>query len=127
MVSSQVPVIQIIVNPSVIKQNLNERQVRRIFSMRQTAWSDQQAIHVYVLANKHIVHQHFSTQILGLFPYQLERIWNNLVFSGLGEAPITVNNEQEMLDKISKHPGAIGYVTSAVMLPNVRAIELLKE
>jgi hypothetical protein len=53
--------------------------------MRQTTWSNGQAITVNVLPNQHQTHQAFSTKVLGMFPYQLDRIWNKLVFSGLGE------------------------------------------
>lgn len=45
-----------------------------------------------------------------MFPYQLDRIWNKLTYSGLGVAPITVNSPQELLDAVKKTPGAIGYV-----------------
>ena len=47
-----------------------------------------------------------------MFPYQLDRIWNKLTYSGLGVAPIIVNTPKELLDAIIKTPGAIGYVES---------------
>jgi ABC-type phosphate transport system substrate-binding protein len=97
-VQSQPSHIQLISHPSVNTATLDKDQVRRIFTMYQTNWSDSQPIVVYVLSQKNSTHQLFSRQILGLFPYQLERIWNKLVYSGLGEGPIKVNNEQEMLE-----------------------------
>lgn len=48
-----------------------------------------------------------------MFPYQVERIWNNFVFSGIAELPETVTDENDMLEKIKNTPGAIGYALSA--------------
>ena len=94
--------------------------------MRQTAWSNGQTITVYVLSNQHQTHQVFSTKVLGMFPYQLDRIWNKLVYSGLGEEPIKVQSEQEMLERVSQKPGAIGYVMQHINGDNVNIIKVLE-
>ena len=126
-VGSQEPAVQVVVNPSVESKDISVEQIRRIFSMRQTTWSNEQAITVYVLSNQHLTHQAFSTKVLGMFPYQLDRIWNKLVYSGLGEEPIKVQSEQEMLERVSQKPGAIGYVMQQVRGDNVNVITVLKE
>lgn len=126
-VGSQVPAVQVVVNPSVETKDMSVEQIRRIFSMRQTTWSNDQAITVYVLSNQHQTHQIFSTKVLGMFPYQLDRIWNKLVYSGLGEEPIKVQSEQEMLERVSQKPGAIGYVMQPVNDNNVIVIKVLEE
>ncbi|MFT4993572.1 MAG: ABC-type phosphate transport system substrate-binding protein [Paraglaciecola sp.] len=126
-VKSQAAQVKIIAHMSVTQDELSTSQLRRIFSMRQTSWPDQQEIFVYVLNNEHGVHPSFSKHILGMFPYQLERIWNKLAYSGLGNKPITVKNEQEMLDKIRQQPGAIGYVMYLVVDDGVKFIEVEQE
>ncbi|WP_233267341.1 hypothetical protein [Paraglaciecola sp. L3A3] len=119
--------VQVIVNASVETEEIDVEQARRIFSMRQTAWRDNQKITVFVLASKHKTHQIFTTQVLGVFPYQLERIWNKLVYSGLGEEPIQVNSEQEMIERVSKQSGSIGYVLQHVENVNIKTVNLVKE
>jgi ABC-type phosphate transport system substrate-binding protein len=126
-VESQVPEVHIVVNSSVESKDLSVAQIRRIFSMRQTTWSNDNKITVYVLSNQHQTHQAFSTKVLGMFPYQLDRIWNKLVYSGLGEEPIKVRSEQEMLELVSQKPGAIGYVMQQVNNNNVKVIKVLEE
>jgi ABC-type phosphate transport system substrate-binding protein len=126
-VHSQVPAVRVVVNSSVESKDISVEQIRRIFSMRQTAWSNNQAITVYVLSNQHQTHQAFSTKVLGMFPYQLDRIWNKLVYSGLGEEPIKVQSEKEMLERVSQKPGAIGYVMQQVSGDNINVIKVLKE
>ncbi|WP_440874962.1 hypothetical protein [Thalassotalea sp. PLHSN55] len=113
-----------IVNPTVETTSLSTSQLRRIYSMRQVRWSDGTAIAVFVLPSQHPVHQRFSKDVLRLFPYQLDRIWNKLTFSGLGLRPILVNSEQELLKKIASVPGAIGYVENKEGVDNVVVIKV---
>jgi ABC-type phosphate transport system substrate-binding protein len=126
-VNSQVSEVKVVVNSSVESKDLSVEQIRRIFSMRQTVWSNDQTITVYVLSNQHQTHQTFSTKVLGMFPYQLDRIWNKLVYSGLAEQPIKVQSEQEMLERVSQKPGAIGYVIQQFNVDNVNVIRVLEE
>ncbi len=78
--------------------------------MRQIQWSDGGRITVFVLPRQHAIHLRFSKEHLQMFPYQLERIWNKLTYSGLGVAPIILNTPEELLEAIRTTPGAIGYV-----------------
>lgn len=126
-VDSQVLRVQVVVNPSVEPKNISIEQIRRIFSMRQTSWPDEQKITVYVLSNQHPTHQVFSTKVLRMFPYQLNRIWNKLVYSGLGEGPIKVQSEMEMIERVSQKPGAIGYVLKQFNDVGVNVIKVLEE
>ncbi|MDU0353461.1 substrate-binding domain-containing protein [Paraglaciecola aquimarina] len=119
--------VKVIVNSSVMTVDLSDTQIRRIFSMRQTVWADKQPITVIVLSNEHKTHQLFSTKILGVFPYQLERIWNKLVYSGLGDAPIRVSSEAQMLALISQRPGAIGYVMTELNRDDVKIVNIVRE
>lgn len=119
--------VKIIANPSVSLTHIDSDQIRRIFTMYQTNWSNAQPIVVFVLPNSHPTHQLFSREILGLFPYQLDRIWNKLVYSGLGEGPIRLTNEAEMIKKIQQQPGAIGYLLTAEVPSGVNLIKLTEE
>ena len=118
---------QVIAHKSVNLSQLNVGQVRRIFSMRQSSWSNGQNITVFVLANDHKTHIAFTTKTLGVFPYQLERVWNKLVYSGLGEQPIRVSSESEMIKRIQELPGAIGYVDQNIELSGVKRLVVVKE
>lgn len=78
--------------------------------MRQLRWSDDSAINVFVLPSQHDLHQRFAKERLQIFPYQLNRIWHKLTYSGLGVAPTVVASEQELIQAVTKTPGAIGYI-----------------
>ncbi|GGZ51118.1 hypothetical protein [Paraglaciecola chathamensis] len=119
--------VRVIVNDNVNINALSESRVRWIFSMRQTTWEDGSAIKVYVLHEQDPIHQHFCKNVLGMFPYQLERMWNKLAYSGLGEKPILVDDSQDMIEMVSQEPGAIGYVISGSLPPGMRELKISKE
>ncbi len=45
-----------------------------------------------------------------MFPYQLDRAWQKLTFSGIGTPPAEVSSAAEMLKLLQSTPGAIGYL-----------------
>ncbi|MDF2179270.1 hypothetical protein P2G88_13500 [Aliiglaciecola sp. CAU 1673] len=103
--------VQVIINAEQSTNTLSAAQLRRIFTMRQRQWPDGSLIHVYVMPNNDPLHQHFAKSQLQLYPYQLERVWNKLVYSGMGERPTEVYSQAKMLEKVASTPGAIGYIS----------------
>jgi len=100
----------LIVNPQNDAPQLSRNNLRAIFAMRTPSWPDGSALHVFVLEDNDPTHTSFCKHILGMFPYQLRRVWDRQVFSGTGIAPITVKTEQEMIQRVAQTKGAIGYI-----------------
>lgn len=100
----------IISHPSVSTHSLSRDALLAMFAMHSQRWSDGQRIKVFVLQKDHPVHKAFTTEVLGTYPYQLERIWRRLVYSGTGRAPQVCADEEEMQRRVLSTPGAIGYV-----------------
>ena len=122
--SSPVYAINIISNATADTPSLSVSQLRRIYSMRQVYWKNGTPIVVYVLASKSPLHQQFCKEQLRLFPYQLDRIWNKLTFSGYGVAPIEVTSESELIKAVQSTKGAIGYVENLSEAKDVNVIEV---
>jgi len=101
--------VGVIVHLSVDEVTLTTAQLRRIYTMRQTQWLNGQRITVFILPRQHILHTRFSKENLQMFPYQLDRIWNKLTYSGLGVAPIVINTPKDLIEAVKNTPGAIGY------------------
>jgi ABC-type phosphate transport system substrate-binding protein len=116
----------LIINPDVSQESLSRNTLRSIFSMRKTQWPDGKAIHVFVLGDKSELHKQFTKQLLGIFPHQLRRAWNRQIYSGMGQAPIRVESEQEMQEQVAKTPGAIGYLSKGYFDGHVRTIKIDK-
>lgn len=118
--------VVVVANSSVTSVELTSNQLRKIFSMRQTTWPDGQPIRVYVLPAKSEAHKRLCKDVLKMFPYQIERLWNKLAYSGLGETPIEVETAEQMKQKIASTPGAIGYVLSSADDQSLSAINIIK-
>lgn len=114
--------VEIVVNQSVPVQEISLNKVRAIFTMRQRFWSSGEQIKVFTLADVNPIHKTFSKNKLQMFPHQLRRVWDRLVFSGTGQAPVTLDDEQQMLDKIANTPHSIGYLNSEQENEKIRTI-----
>ncbi|MDY6853712.1 MAG: substrate-binding domain-containing protein [Thermodesulfobacteriota bacterium] len=100
----------IIVNSGVEKNAISKNTLCAIFGMRLRTWSDGTPIKVFVLSDLNATHKKFCKRKLNVFPHQLRWNWDRLVFSGIGQAPIEVESEEEMQERIASTPGAIGYL-----------------
>lgn len=102
--------VLLITQPQTVTTELSRHSLRAMFAMRTTTWPDGSAVKVFVLEDKNSTHITFCKDILGMFPYQLRRVWDRQVFSGTGTAPTTVKSEQEMRSRVAETQGSIGYI-----------------
>lgn len=116
--------VEVIAHPSVAIPRLNLTYAKSLFSMRTSRWPDGTRAWVFVLPDNHPVHSAFSKEILNLYPYQLRQTWDRQVYSGTGQAPIEVANEEEMLRRVANTPGAIGYVGRVAPHDPVRILKV---
>jgi ABC-type phosphate transport system substrate-binding protein len=107
--SSRGEEVVLISNPSVLAASLPRNFARAIFSMKVQQWPGDGGVKVFVLPDKHALHEAFCKNLLDVFPHQMRAAWDRQVYSGTGQAPVEVESEQEMLDKVASTPGAIGY------------------
>lgn len=90
--------------------------------MRKHYWEDGTEIKVFVLDDTNALHTEFCKTALGMFPYQLRRLWDRQVFSGTGTTPITVKSIEEMQQRVASTAGAIGYAETDSVSPNVKLL-----
>ena len=114
----------LITHPGVGVNSLSQNEARLYFGMRLNQWPDGQGVKVFVLPDNHPLHERVVKAVLGLYPYQLRRAWDRQIFSGTGQAPVVVSSESELMDRVAKTPGAIGYAPSGSLSPSVRALEI---
>ncbi len=113
-----------VTHPSVSTNQLSRNLLRSIFSMRLRTWQDGPPIKVFVLPDDAPIHSLFAKQQLNIFPYQLRTIWDKFTFTGTGQAPLTVQSEDEMYALITSTPGAIGYLSESRIDEHVRVIHV---
>ncbi len=114
----------IIANKDVETTALSRSAARAIFGMRLHAWENGEAVRVYVLPDDDEQQTRFAKGCLSIFPHQLRRIWDRLVFSGTGQAPNVVEDSQNMLREVAANAGAIGFLPREMLDDTVRVLEL---
>ena len=101
----------LVANTSVDVESLSLNTTRLLFSMQLPQWPDGSAVRVFVLPDNHPGHRAFSKDLLSLYPRQLRRVWDRQLYSGTGQAPQTVADEEAMRRAVANTPGAIGYLS----------------
>ena len=123
-VHAQSAEILVISHPEVNQDAVNQMQLRRIFSLKQRTWNDGSPISLIVLSSDNDQHVAILCQQLKIFPYQLEREWNKLIYSGQASPPFVAVSSAEMQSLVTSTPGAIGYLYSESASANVNIIEV---
>ncbi len=113
----------IIVNKSVPSVELTLDDTRAIFAMRKRFWPNGKQIIVFALTDSSPVHKDFVKKNLIMFPHQLRRVWDRMIYAGTGEAPIQLDSEQDMIDKIANTPDSIGYIKNRPKNEKIRLFE----
>jgi ABC-type phosphate transport system substrate-binding protein len=114
---------EIVVNKTVPASNYSTEDIRAIFTMKKTAWPNHKPIRVYTLPDNNPLHKDFVKNNLRMFAHQIRRIWDRITYSGTGAAPIELDSEQEMIEKVANTPDAIGYLNSVPDNENIRSFE----
>lgn len=113
-----------IANSSVGLDAVSLNTARLVFSHQLAQWPNGTEVRVFVLPDNHNVHRTFAKHTLSLYPRQLRRVWDRQVYTGTGQAPETVANEQEMLYRIATTPGAVGYLSSEMIDETVHKLSV---
>ena len=113
-----------VIHSSITQQRISKNGLSAIFKMRLRQWQDGSPISVFVLNDDHPDHNRFCKEILHVFPHQMRRAWNKLVFSGSGQAPITLESKEAMIKKILNTPGAIGYLSTTDISDEIKPLEI---
>ncbi|NVK56887.1 MAG: hypothetical protein HWE26_14885 [Alteromonadaceae bacterium] len=115
----------VLANLSVDVETLSPAQLRMIFAGRTQFWPDGSRIRVFVLPSSDPLHQAFCRTQLNVYPYQLERIWQRVVYSGQGIAPHVVSSPELLIENIVNTPGSIGYMPNNINSPKAKNVAIL--
>lgn len=116
--------VVVIVPQDSTVDSLSKTSLRAIFGMRSRTWPQGGAIKVFVLEDDNPLHATFAKQLLQTFPFNLRRIWDRRVYSGIGQSPAVVKTEQEMLNKVSETENSIGYILRNRVDAGVKVVNL---
>ncbi len=122
--SSQLAPVVTVVNQQLNQDSISQHGLNAIFKMRLHKWKDNTPVTLFVLADNDSLHKSFCKTILNVFPYQMRRSWDRLVFSGSGQAPIQLDSKEEMIKKVSSIVGAIGYLRISDIQEGIKILQI---
>lgn len=113
----------VVVNASSPVATLKARELARIFKKDVTRWDDGSAITPVDQPPESSIRADFSQRVLGKPTSAMVAFWQQQIFSGRSVPPVERKSDSEVLDYVTSHPGAIGYVSAGARLPSeVKAI-----
>lgn len=97
---------------------MNRLMVQRIFTRKQTRWSDGREILVFTKPLTSIEHRDFAINVLGMTPYDYQKQLEDQTYSGRATSVIEINTDELMALRVSNHPGSIGYINYVIIIDN---------
>jgi ABC-type phosphate transport system substrate-binding protein len=123
-VADDEPTIIVIVHPKSSVTRLDRKFLANAFLKKKTRWSDDTAIRPVDLASSSAVRREFSERFLGRTVTKVRRYWNQVVFSGRGVPPPELDSEAEVVEYVTTHKGAIGYVSDQADLDGAKVVQV---
>lgn len=114
--------VSVIVNKSV-SESANASKVANIYSLTQTKWAD--GTKIVVLDNTSDTKSDFYSKI-GKELLTLKKEWMKKQLTGEAKAPESLGSDDDVIQKVTSTPGAIGFVKSSKVTANVKVLTELK-
>ncbi len=116
--------VRVIVNPQVKGNVITRTVLTQIFLKQAPRYADGAAAQPVDQSVKSQVRTAFSSRILGQALIEVQVYWQRKMSQGVTPPPVRTSDE-DVVAFVAQTPGAIGYVSSGVALPEtVRAIEV---
>ncbi len=111
----------VIVNPGVNVDTLDSKTVRYIFLGKKTSWDGGVRI-IPVALETGALHKDFLKTYVRKTPSQFSTHWKRMTFTGKAEEIRTFRSEAQLVEFVSKQPGAVGYVSGSAAIDGVKAV-----
>ncbi len=113
--------VSIIVNHDVAENSISSSDIKSIFTNKLPKWDDGKKINIIILEDKEPT-EHFLKQYIHKSHSQFRTYWLKQVFTGKAIMFKSVSTHDELLEKVSTTPGAIGFIDSAKIDDRVKVV-----
>ena len=98
--------------------SLTKQEVAWMYAMKTRFWEDGTRIIVYYQSRDSDTHKRFCKIVLGIDPSRFDTMLDSYLNTGNASYFRQAKNEQDVYNKVSLVPGAIGYLDDKTMLIN---------
>jgi ABC-type phosphate transport system substrate-binding protein len=115
----------VVVNNESKLSKIGDDELLRIYLGKKTLWEETGTrIQPALLEEEQQVAQLFLEGMLKKSVSQYRAYWKRLLFSGGGTAPRTFRTSAQVIDFVTRQPGAIGVVESSAVDARVRVLDV---
>lgn len=121
---------KIIVHASNPTSQLTKEDVSKLFLKKVKRWKESdEAVLPVDLVEDSPVRETFSEEIHGRKISSIKAYWQKQIFSGRGVPPEEKKSDEEVLEYVSEHAGAIGYISESVEIEEdtVKVVEIVEK
>jgi ABC-type phosphate transport system substrate-binding protein len=115
---------QVIVNSKNTLDNIESAYLTDVYLKKSTHWPNSDFILPVDLEPESLVRKKFSEEILKRPIAAVRSYWQQLIFSGRGVPPPELKTDQDVVNFVSLHSEAIGYVSMGANLNGVKVISV---
>jgi ABC-type phosphate transport system substrate-binding protein len=119
---SAAPAYRVIVHPSNSATSLDRRFLEDVFLKKIKSWPSGETARPADLGPKSPVRRRFTEEVLRRPPSAIRAYWQQRIFSGRDVPPPELEKEDDIIQYVMKHSGAIGYVSAEAALNGPRVI-----
>lgn len=117
--------IAVVVNPGVGDVTVNSAELKDIFLGKLNSLPNGKKI-VAIDQEPGSVREEFLKKLINKSESQLKAYWAQLVFTGRGQPPKQVMDDEEVKEFVSENPNMIGYIDSDEVDSSVKVIMTIK-
>ena len=117
--------VVLVANKSVQISQITDGDLRAIFTGKRTRFADGSHA-VPVTLKGGAVHEIFLKNHLGEGPEEFRAQWRKLVFTGLGDMPMSFASESALIEYVAATPGAVGYASRISSHAGVKSLTTAK-
>lgn len=115
---------EIIVNASNTVDSVDRAFVADVFLKKITVWPSGEMANPVDLGSGSSVRRRFSEDVLKRSVEAVKNYWQQRIFAGQEVPPPELETDKDVVSYVSKHPGALGYVSDGVELHDAKAVPL---
>ena len=114
--------LAVVVGPSVDINSINAEQLERLYLNRPNRYPGGVRLQPLDQPKGSTQYDAFSTSILGMSKIELTEYWSRRMFSGKGRPPRTFENDEAIIEQVTKEPGDIGYIDAESVDERVKVL-----
>ena len=119
--------VTVIVNDAAPVTSLSMDEVTKVFQKVHVRWPNGLTVEPVDLSESNVVRERFSRMVFSKSTAQVKAWWQSQIFDGRTVPPVELSSEDEVVNYVRLHAGAIAYVSSSARLGDgVRRLRVVR-